>query len=252
MILRVNYFGWRGQEALIYPEELGCDIIEDHTHDPDGIWSQKSKATFCCASLRKTHPMPVGGAAWSPVGFSLSAPSPPSRACLISSEAKLAGMILKQAYLLGAPINKEEFRAFLSRGEAGLADEYVSDISKISSTLLSLISPWCLRKKRDENFQALIHSGHIPEEFIAKKSLPTGCVPFSLVLLLPSESERDRVKRKLIENRVYPAVLWPVSSSTDRCSADFSSRMLSLPCDYRYAEPDIFRLLSIMKKVFVT
>jgi hypothetical protein len=36
VVLRMNFFGWRGAEAISGAAHLNCDVIEDHSHDPSG------------------------------------------------------------------------------------------------------------------------------------------------------------------------------------------------------------------------
>jgi hypothetical protein len=42
----------------------GAVVVEDHSHDPGSAWARASGADYAFASLRKTLPIPDGGAAW--------------------------------------------------------------------------------------------------------------------------------------------------------------------------------------------
>ncbi len=74
-----------------------------------------------------------------------------------------------------------------------------------------------------------------------------GCYPFSLMLLFDSEVLRDRCRNSLINNDVYPALLWKIPSDNKHPEVkDFSNRMLSIHCDARYGVNDVKRLYDII------
>ena len=74
------------------------------------------------------------------------------------------------------------------------------------------------------------------------------CTMFSLVLLMENREKRDMVRKRLIDNCVYPAILWNVPGEASEASRGFSSRMLSIHCDGRYTEEDVRQLADILNK----
>ena len=76
------------------------------------------------------------------------------------------------------------------------------------------------------------------------------CTMFSLALLFENKEKRDKVRKHMIEECVYPAILWAVPDSASGNARNFSDRMLSVHCDGRYAEEDIRQLACILNKVF--
>jgi len=60
------------------------------------------------------------------------------------------------------------------------------------------------------------------------------------------------VRQKLIESRVYPAVLWPLDASVvtgiGEEFREFSACMLSIHCDMRYAEDDMLHVATLIKQ----
>ena len=72
---------------------------------------------------------------------------------------------------------------------------------------------------------------------------------FSLVLLFQTELERNRIREKLIQNNVYPAILWRVPNTVDESVFNLSVRMLSIHCDSRYNGKEILELQQKIKYV---
>jgi len=117
VVFRMNYFGWRGAEAILSPQELGCDIIEDHCHDFIGAWATGSQATYCLTTLRKLYPLPDGAILWSPQGEEVPEAPAVTDSHLAAVQKKLSGMLLKQYYLNSCDVSKDEFRKGSLDGE---------------------------------------------------------------------------------------------------------------------------------------
>jgi hypothetical protein len=249
VVLRVNYFGWRGAEWIIPSSELGCDIVEDHTHDPIGPWAKNSKATFCFASLRKTYPIPDGAVLWSPQGLELPESPPISKEHISACYLKLAGMVLKQSYVNGAMVEKNRYRELLIEGEMCLGRVGVSGMSPVSSILMEVISQDKLRRRRLENFRSFMKLNSIPESKRLDVDIPKDAAPFCIVLFVQDKRKRDLVREQLIQKQVYPGILWELPDDSDKEANDFSSRMLSLPCDFRYGGKDLERLSHLLQTV---
>ena len=77
--------------------------------------------------------------------------------------------------------------------------------------------------------------------------------PFSLILLLDTNKEREALRQYLVKNKIYPAVLWniPKDSRFDQARF-FSERMLSIHCDIRYSRKDIIEMCNTINKFYDT
>lgn len=244
-VLRVNYFGLRSYRSL---EELSvAAIIEDHTHDLFGDWPRKSTADWCVASLRKTLPIPEGGILWSPKGFILPEPPAPFDKNEEIASIRWNAMELKARYLTGDNIEKSAFRLGYVNTEAFFDTCDVCALDKRSREyLLSFdIEAWYQRKL--ENWRQLSDIHY--QDVKVLKPEKHQCYPFSLVLVFNSRDKRDRVRQALIENNVYPAILWYIPSPADGDVFVMSNNMLSIHCDARYCEEDIKQLKLIIQKV---
>lgn len=88
-----------------------------------------------------------------------------------------------------------------------------------------------------------IHSNYFLMKVFREAGLPDGVVN--------SDDERMALRQHLIQNRIYPAILWKVPE--DSCfsdALDFSNRMLSVHCDARYNRQQIEEMCSLINKYY--
>lgn len=249
VVLVVNTFGLRTGPSPQVP--VGVELLEDHTHDPWSEWAFQSQAAFAVASLRKTLPVPEGGVLWSPSGQGLPVAPEVSAVRARAARAKREAMDLKARFLAGAAVDKEEFRQLAIAGEAKIAEGEVSAMTAETRALLPTF-PWSAwRERRRRNFRWLAERLARHAWLRVLRPLSEECVPFSVVIVVDTAELRERVRAKLIERRVYPAVLWPLEASVLPVppeAIDLSRRVLSLHCDMRYGEEDLRRVAAIVEE----
>lgn len=244
-VLRVNYYGTRKYRST--DKLTVAAVVEDHTHDLIGDWPLHSNADWCIASLRKTLPIPEGGLLWSPMGLKL--PSAPE----VSEENKRIATIrwkamkLKARYLAGESVEKAEFRKGYVDTEEYFDHAQVCALDKASQEYLKSFDIRSWYNQKCENWELLKDIKKEGVQVICPESI--GCYPFSLVLLFDIPEERERVRRELIENQIYPAVLWNVPDTASCEVKSFSRRMLSIHCDARYTTDDIRQMRSIIESI---
>ncbi len=246
VLLRMNYFGMRDKRSN---KGIKCPVIEDHTHDLLGHWALYSDADWCIASLRKSMPIPEGGMLWSPKGHKLQYELEQTEDNEGIASTRWMGMEMKNRYLKGEDVSKEEFRKcyteteeFFDKAEPAVIDdrsrEMVSNKLDINLWQGAKRKNWMLLKSFVNQDSCTVM---IPED--------DSCTAFSLTLLMKSKAQRDILRKHLIEVYVYPAILWAVPDSASENSKDFSERMLSIHCDGRYTEDDVRQLAGILNKV---
>lgn len=244
-VLRVNYFGTR---VFRTAERLSvAAVIEDHTHDLIGDWLMHSTADWCIASLRKSLPIPEGGILWSPMGLRLPEAPTPSQENEQIASIRWEAMRLKTRYLSGEPIEKATFRKGYIETEEFFDTAPVCALDNVSQEYLRTfnIREWYNRKRA--NWELLKDIRKEGVQVVLPESL--GCYPFSLVLLFDNPDERDRVRKKLIEHRIYPAVLWNIPAPLSGEVFCFSRCMLSIHCDARYTMDEILDMKSIIESI---
>jgi hypothetical protein len=252
VVLRCNYFGLRGPAAGRAVASSMTYSIEDHTHDPWGEWCRTSRAHYCVAALRKTLPLPAGGAAWSPRGCSLPTTPPLTAACERMTGLKLEAMLLKRLYLSGCAVDKERFRDLQAAGEAAIGTGELSGTTALVETMRHLM-PWKeWRQQRRENYRVLAEAvKDLPSLSILQPDPSADTCPFGLVLVFDNSAKREKVRRQLIAQSVYPTVLWPmpINGAPDSCpsAVDLAQRLLVVPCDHRYRGPTITRTAAVLR-----
>lgn len=242
VILRMNYFGMRSfRDNSVIP----VDVIEDHSHDLTGGWATKSNADWCIASIRKTLPIPEGGALWSPKQHCLPEQPVQSEKNTILAEKRWRAMQLKRDYLYFNSGYKDGFRKLYIETESDFEQLPLSDLTNDCKAYLARfdINSWTNQKNNNWKILSKIQSTRLQILYPEHDE----CNVFSFVFLLNSEHERNNVRQYLIENKVYPVVLWKVPEGKNNYVIDFSQRMLSVPCDARYDLGDIIKMKEFLE-----
>jgi hypothetical protein len=245
-VVIVNFFGCRtGRDYAAFYERPAA-VIEDHTHDPWSDWAASSRAQFVFASLRKTLPVPDGGAVWSPADASL--PAPPAGVAQAAS-VMASGMALKRDYLAGADIAKDTFLSAFREAESRFRAELEPGVSESTRELIGgfPVRRWRDRRRRNHALLAKAVTGY--------EMLPAaaeGACPFSFVILLPDRDSRERLRAYLVGRSIYPAVLWPFEEPDRRWAGervmDISGRILSIHCDGRYGIEDMQKVAATLQR----
>jgi len=241
VILRMNYFGIRKKRDN---SKINIPVIEDHSHNLFSDWALNSNADWCVASLRKTLPLPEGGILWSPQNQKMNQPRVTKKHLQLSID-RYKAMKLKKEYLnCGDYKIKDEYLKIFHFTEKLFNQSKTSGISNISKTLLKQIPTSILKIKRNNYnlLESLIDYSNInilkPEE----KNLP-----FSFILIFETKRKRNEIRNKLINNCVYPAILWPISNTkASKNVISFSEKMLSLHIDFRYSSDDVIKMSEII------
>lgn len=247
IVLAVNYFGVRdGQPWKDWRKRVHCVLLEDHSQDPFSTWAATSTADFVFASARKTMPIPDGAILWSPIGRKL--PSQPAGGNWSGSALKGAAMVYKMEYLRGAGTEelKRRFRDLQLRGEDLMRKSEISAISPGSFAYIADGVPQAWRDRRLANSRHLLNklrSVELVDCMISR--WPEGAVPLALPILFPSRSEREECQGLLQRHKIYCPVHW-VCSTSDADALDLSARILSLPVDQRYGDPDMDRIAEVL------
>lgn len=246
VLLRMNFFGIR---EISSNKNIPIPVIEDHTHDIISNWALNSDADWCVASVRKSLPIAAGGILWSPKQKELPKQMESSIDCEMMASIRYSAMDLKKNYLFEFG-NKEVFREKYIQSEQMIEKMSISGMDNKSINILySLdIEKWTKIRKSNWNIaiQILSNKFNILKPQAEKNDELN---PFSLVLLFDTVEERNNIRQYLINNSIYPAILWNIPNNSQFSEAiDFSQKMLSLHCDARYSENDIKQMCGIITK----
>lgn len=248
VLLRTQYFGlreWRSNEGIPVP------VVEDHTHDLISGWALRSDADWCIASLRKILPVAAGGILWSPKGKDLPEAVAPTEECEQMARIRYEAMTMKAEYLKHGG-DKEAFRAKYIESEERIDNLSFSGIDRESGEITRAlnIKGWTDLKLDNWLWAVKRLDGRVRVLGTEKENY---WHPFSLVLLLESAEERERMRQYMIQHRIYPAVLWRMPEGDGFAEArDFSERMLSVHCDIRYSRDAIEQMCNIINGYYDT
>lgn len=73
--------------------------------------------------------------------------------------------------------------------------------------------------------------------------------PLGYVIVFENETLRERIRRALMAERIYPAVHWPLPAAVRGRfveSGALSRKILTIPCDQRYGEDDLERTAEVI------
>jgi hypothetical protein len=243
VVVVVNQLGIRPRPDIGQARRRGLVVVEDHSHDPGSSWALESAADFAFASLRKTLPIPDGGAVWSPLGLELP---PEPRAG--SGGERLAAALLTRGHR-PATDQRLIFRA-LARSAAGSPEPMPgAAISRVSRALLPQMPIRAWRQRRRDNLNRLAEAVTTARG-VRVPSAPAGGVPFALSLVFDDAEHRAAVRQALIARAVVPAVLWPLNLAgtwgARPADADLSSRILCVHADQRFDADDMRALAAIL------
>ncbi len=246
VLFRMNYFGMRERRKS---KGISIPVIEDHSHDPFGHWALYSDADWCVSSIRKFLPLPEGGMMWSPKNNKLNIEIHQTEENKLIAQARWNGMEKKAQYLGGADIAKDEYRELFAETEEQLVHSDLSLIDERSMRFISEqldINLWLGAKRKNWiQLHDLINCKRCriiePED--------DSCNMFSLILLCENNEYRNRIRKGLIEQDVYPAILWELGDNVSKEAKDFSQRMISIHCDGRYTDEEVQSLAEIINKV---
>lgn len=244
LLMRVNFFGLhKHHNSNKYP----CDVIEDHTHDLLGDWACNSNARWCFASLRKTLPTADGGILWSPNNQPLPEQHIITNEVADTITFRYNAMGKKSDYLNGQHVLKESFLNDLKKTEERFETFALSDCSSTTHNIINSINIESWYNIKKANYLKLLSLLDFNFSYPIIGNLDKS-TPFSLILLFNNNILRENARKKLIQNNVYPAILWPDVYYKDTDAIDFSNRMLSIHCDGRYTVEDMHILAQRLNK----
>jgi hypothetical protein len=234
-VVAVSFFG-------APPMARGCGgpFIVDATHDPVAPWLTGVDADYVFASLRKTLPLPDGGALWSPRGRPVPAAPPASDRHLVAAGDMLAAMCLKATYLDGGDVDKQAYLDLAAGAE--FDGVRPGSISAYSRAALNTFPVHRWRAQRMANLAAFAEVG--------VERLPS---TFGVVLRYPDREAREAARRALIAQRIYPAVLWDLTGARVPAEhRELSRQLLFLHADFRYTADDLRRVAAVLHRELVS
>ena len=237
LVMVNNYWGLKDTDI---PEHDRPIIIEDHSHGWLSDGSLNSNADFCFASLRKTLPIPMGGIAWKPktskCNISLSKPEifdkyDGENPMNIAWDTITGAMELKTKCSKAS--EKERYLEEYMNGELMVRSIYeVFQVSKKHADFINnhIYTDFNSFKKKNVDY-ALPKLVNCDEYKLVYNTTKT---PFGLLLAFKNEDTLNDLKRHLVANQIYPALLWPDNDLTTAYTY-----LLNIHMDFRFDFKDL-------------
>lgn len=245
ILLVMDYFGYTGTKV-----DLSCYdgiVIRDVTHS---FFSKTySDADYYFGSLRKWCGVWTGGYAW----------TDNNRQMLTSSDGNDNGytnlrkiaMKLKSCYINktqddnGNLIKDKSYLSIYNEAEEILENVDIASASERDIVLAHKLDVDYIKTQRRTNAQILMHE--FAEQTMFSTLNKDDC-PLFVPVLVPY-GKRDELRRYLIQHDIYCPVHWPISNYhvLDEKTKVIYDNELSLVCDQRYTEEDMYRIVDTIK-----
>lgn len=219
----VNFYGQLTNDQAIQMKEKWGRIIFDNIH---AFFQKPAAGVDTVYSCRKFFGVPDGG--------------------YLATDAP--------ALTLEQDISKDRMKHVLGRFE-GVASDYYGDfkandhsfvempvrhMSALTHNLLRAVDYEAVRRTRNANFAQL--DAALGKHNPLKLRTPDG--PYAYPFYCPKGME---LKKALAAEKIYVATLWPnVLEMDGALEQDYARNILPLPCDQRYDEEDMQRMIDLL------
>ncbi len=241
VIVNVDYFG-------IFKDQLSniknAILIDDITYSILSYTS--STAAYCFASLRKELPVPAGGFCFSPEGLELPRFLQSETGDLLVKNS-LQAMVLKKDFLQGKSEDKEAFRALYATSETGFSQFNLKN-GALPDEALKLLKRLKVSEIINKKHANIAFALNALTDSVLRFCVNKDSRSFGLVLCFKEKSMRDLCRQRLIDAKIYPAILWP--GQRHKQSVKNADQMLFVHIDYRYNTDDISYICDLLETTF--
>lgn len=249
IIFVINYFGKlqdkKVKEIVNKLKEEDNIIIEDTTHS---IFTNVNYlGDYCVCSLRKWIGIPDGGVVYSKKMLNNNIIFEENRDFV---DIRLKYLSLKSKYLKGNIEDKDQYLYLLNKGEQILNNNStIYGISKEALDMLSRIDINYIINKRENNYKYLYEK----LKSISEIKIGISCeniVPIGIPVFI---SNRDEIRKYLIDNKVYCAIHWPIPDEIENGlynkAIEISNSIITIPIDQRYDYDDMDRIYCLLSSI---
>ena len=225
-LLYTNYFGIKDQYVQQLTDKYGARLIVDNAQ---AWYADPIPETSTVYSPRKFVGVPDGGIAYCRVGIDIEQFEQ-------DSSYDRCSHLLKRIDL-----GPTEGYADFKDNSHLLANQPIRRMSRLTQRILKSIDFGSIKEKRINNF--LLLNDKLGKSNLFSVPVQTS---FSCPMFYPFLTDRDDLKTSLIRNGIFVATYWPsvLSLPSDlELEKGFTKRMLAIPCDQRYGESELERII---------
>ena len=224
----VNYYGLICEEQLISLKNRYGNIVVDNAQ---AFFTRPIKGIDTLYSCRKFFGVPDGGYAYTDAEFQES--------CSVDVSMD------RMKHILGRFEGKcaSDYYDYFNNNDESFKKIELRLMSKLTHNFLGAIDYQEAKRCREENF--LFLSKALRE----RNSLETKCPPGPYAYPFYIQNGMT-VKKQLAKRKIYVATLWPnVIDTGFDIETEFAENVLPLPCDQRYSEADMQRVVNAIKEL---
>lgn len=231
----INYFGITDKnlnKILELCKKYNILIIEDNTHN---IYDKCTYGDIVISSFRKILPTPFGCIIHDKNNLLEKQSNKISYKIIFLNLIKILGMVLKRIGFF-----KNMWYNLLLYSESKINTVYEYDFDYVNFLFYIIYYDENNKNIRNDNFNILKNSIYKP---IVNNTY------FTYPIIFNSFNDREIIKNKLIKNKIYPIIHWPLDFDNDKkCNHHISNRILSIPIDERYNEDNMKFILKILNE----
>ena len=226
-LLYINYFGLKQSYTECLAEHYGQNLIVDNSQ---AFYTGAIRGTDTFYSPRKFFGVSDGGILITEASYEEHL-KPDTSYNRMSHLLKRIDIGPEAAY--------EDFK----RNEAALDNTGIFRMSELSFRILSSIDYEHAASVRKANFEFL-HS-----ELKTRNAINFKCDDNSVPMVYPYYCEDDKLRNKLIENKIFVATYWPnvfTWCKKDDIEYNLAKHILPLPIDQRYGIEEMEKVLEVV------
>lgn len=232
VLLLLDYFGFSGYSFV--PKGFKGTVIRDLTHSLFSI--QYQDADYYFGSLRKWCGIWTGGFAWS-VDNRAIADTIGENEAFVSMRKQ--AMQEKADYIENRTSSKQFLSLFQQAEEQLDSMQYIYSANSRDVKLSKKMDIGLIKTRRRNN--ALVLTNALRDICVFPELHPEDCPLFVPICV----HNRDQIRKKLIQDRIYCPVHWPLTKLHQINSEEEAiyTEEISLICDQRYTEEDMYRIV---------
>ena len=224
----VNYYGLLSEGQLISLKYRYGNIIVDNAQ---AFFARPVKGIDTLYSCRKFFGVPDGGYAYTDAE--------------LSEDIPLDVSMERMKHVLGRfeGNSASDYYDCFNNNDESFKEIELRLMSKLTHNILGAIDYQAAKRRREENF--LFLSKALGERNTLKVGCPVG--PYAYPFYI---HDGLTVKKQLAKRKIYVATLWPNVLGTGLdIETEFTENILPLPCDQRYSEEDMQRVVDTVREL---
>ena len=224
----VNYYGLISEKQLISLKNRYGNIVVDNAQ---AFFTRPIEGIDTIYSCRKFFGVPDGGYAYTDAEFQETIPVD------VSME--------RMKHILGRfeGNSASDYYDYFNNNDESFKEIELRHMSKLTHNILGAIDYQAAKRQREENF--LFLSKALGERNLLEVNCPSG--PYAYPFYIQNGMT---IKKQLAKKKIYVATLWPnvIGTGLD-IETEFTENILPLPCDQRYSEVDMQRVVNAIMEL---